>query len=135
MVRTNIPLADTLGNKPLSAYGRCPLTSQCFRLVHVKFLLTEQKCNYGTGKIFPRKSHLKVPGGLFKTGKTLTTWPFSGLWEVILALWTSKWASTSACREVSACKVLVEKLPGPQFGLRLWEVSAYGKFPLTEVPL
>ena len=29
------------------------------------------------------------------------------------------------------CKVLVEKLPGPQFGVRLREVSAYGKCPLT----
>ena len=29
----------------------------------------------------------------------------------------------------------VEKLPGPQFDLRLWEVSAYGRCLLAEVRL
>ena len=28
------------------------------------------------------------------------------------------------------CRVLVEKLLGPQFGVHLWEVSAYGRCPL-----
>ena len=37
-------------------------------------------------------------------------------------------------REVKTYRVLVEKLPGPQFGVRLWEVSAYGRCPLAEVP-
>ena len=30
-------------------------------------------------------------------------------------------------------RVSVEKLPGPQFGVHLWEVSAYGRCPLAEV--
>ena len=30
-------------------------------------------------------------------------------------------------------KVLVEKLPGPQFSVRSFEVSAYGRCPLAEV--
>ena len=35
-------------------------------------------------------------------------------------------------REVS---VLEEKLPGPRFGILIWEVSAYRRCPLVEVPL
>ena len=31
------------------------------------------------------------------------------------------------------CRVLVEKLLGPQFVVHLWEVSAYGRCPLVTV--
>ena len=36
-------------------------SNQCFRLVYVKFLLMK-RCNYV--EIIPKKSCLKVPGGL-----------------------------------------------------------------------
>ena len=56
---------------------------------------------------------------------------FKHLREVILALWTSKWVIRVRIRKVSAYgelkfRILVEKLPGPQFSVRLWEVSVSG---------
>ena len=61
--------------------------------------------------------------------QTLTAWPFS--LPLSLALWISKWGSASAnerCLLTGGlkCRVLVEKLPGPQFGIRLREVSVSG---------
>ena len=98
-----------------------------------KILVNVFKCNYG--EIAPKKSHLKVPGGVKKPANSHSLTIFSStvrLREVILALWTLKWASASAYER---CRLLVKKLPGQQFGGRLWEVSAYSRCPLAEVRL
>ena len=90
------------------------------------------------GEIVPKKSKLKLPSGLKKPGNSHSSAVFSStvlLREVILALWTSKWVSASAYERCplmgrKKCRVL-EKLPGPKFGIHLWKVSAYGRCPLT----
>ena len=65
-----------------------PSTS-CFRLVYVKFLLTNKICNYG--KIVSKKSHLK-PANSHSLGISSST---VRLREVIFALRTSKCVSAS----------------------------------------
>ena len=75
----------------------------------------------------------------FKASKLFQLGCFSStvrLWEVILALWTSKWVSASAYdrwsfMEGKKCRVLVDKLPGPQFGVRLREVPISGGSPVV----
>ena len=73
----------------------------------------------------------KVPGEL-KSQQTLTAWPFFSstvcLREVILALLPLKWAYACAYERCpftggKKARVLGEKLPGQQLGVRLREVK------------
>ena len=56
-----------------------------------EILFNARKCNYS--EIVPKKSHLKVPAN---SDSWAIFWCTVRLWEVILALWTSKWVSAFA---------------------------------------
>ena len=85
-----------------------------------KTLVNAQKFN------FSEIIHKKSPWWTYKPVNSHSLAIFSStvrLREVNLALWTSEWVSTSAHErcpftEGKKCRVLVEKLPGPQFGVR-----------------
>ena len=106
---------------------------QWFRLVHIKFLLTHKNFDYS--KIVPIRT--RSFESYWRTLKPVNSYSLAifpstiHLREVILAVWTSKRVSTSPyLRGVRILEVKnvefqsVQKLPtGPQFGVRLWEVS------------
>ena len=72
------------------------MPSTSFELVDVKFLLMHK--NIIMLKIFSKKSHLKVGGGLSWPSKRSQPGHLIShlLSKVVLTLWTSKWVSASA---------------------------------------
>ena len=97
-----------------------------------KILLFAQKCNYG--KIV-KKFLVDLKASKLLRLELAIFFPTVCLREVILALWILKWVSASAYKRCPLTGVLVDKLPGPQFGVRLWEVFAYRRCPLAEARL
>ena len=86
-------------------------------------------------------SHKRTPLGPSIAVRLQRCPPKSLLVDVLdsVALWTLKWVSRSSYKSCpltggQTCWVLEGKLPGPQFGVRLWE-STYGRCPLAEIRL